>query len=185
MLFLAALGFLSTVVSQECNPTPGTGIFACLTFFSNSACANPTTEASIVAVRDGVCNLVPSSFAGTNFSSWRTTCNAENTGGITVYCASANCAPDSCTARSFNNDDCQSSTHLNSVHSAAGPQSNRPPLTTTRRAPPPPADNPGFGSASLATQCVGTAPASAGAVATALSALAAVATVGAALAGAV
>ena len=45
------------------------------------------------------------------------------------------------------------------------------------------ANNPVFGSASLATQCVGTAPASAGAVATALSALAAVATVGAALAG--
>ncbi len=125
-----------------------------MTYFSNTACANPATEASIVAVRDGVCNLVPSSFAVSNFSSWRTTCNADNSGGITTYCASANCAPESCTARSFNNNDCQS-------------------------------NNPAFGSASLATQCVGTAPASAGAVATALSALAAVATVGAALAGAV
>ena len=161
-----------------------------MSYFSNNACANATTAGSLVVVRTGVCNLVPSSYAGTNFSSWRTTCNADNQGGVSTYCASPNCLDGTCTVRA------PPRATVLALPVCASASATPPPTHTHKqpRAPPPPqsrtftsgecqSNNPVFGSASLATQCAGSAPATAGALAVGVGAATALATVALSLAG--
>lgn len=57
--------------------------------------------------RNGVCALVPSSFTGVPFSSYRATCDAAGKGGSVLYCSSADCTPSTCTTAPFSSNSCQ------------------------------------------------------------------------------
>lgn len=93
-LLALAFAFLVTPALSQGLACPYTGGVntACLFWFSNVNCTNPSTESSVVVQRNGVCALVPSSFSGVPFSSYKTTCSPTGADGVVEYCSSSDCS---------------------------------------------------------------------------------------------
>jgi hypothetical protein len=87
-------------------PSVGGTETVCFLWYSNDACLNASTSASLVVQRNGVCALVPSSFPGVPFSSYIGSCNPSGSGGAASFCASTTCDPATCIDAPFTSGLC-------------------------------------------------------------------------------
>ena len=129
MLALLFLSLFAAAASQNIScPSAGAGS-VCLVWFAEPGCPANST-ASLVAQRNNVCALVPSSFSGVPFSSsvrkesaprslprfspppypflprsYKASCTTDGLGGTVEYCASADCTT-GCTVSPFTSGNC-------------------------------------------------------------------------------